>query len=189
MGHESASSQSLEQQKDAFIRALVAAISQPRLWNNSKQYRGPIADTIRNSDSWEKLFIEIKISINQAVKSKDNITRMALARIERALKVIYDPNAKYFSIPRHNIFPSTTLKSRTGRSAHSNSKSSSLSSSMMRSLMRNGTRCSSTSTRGASPAKNRYDGNNVSIIEDLISREIRATGSRLVIDVPSHGRM
>lgn len=170
--------------KEAFVRALGVAIDlDPGSGITANSVMDLVEDLIKRSNSWTELFVEIKIRMKQA--GSDTVTRLALTRIGRALKVIYDPNASYFSVPRKNVFLDYGLvKSRTIKSFDSEFLLELLYDEII-SGQRNKVLLYIDEAHRLLRNKDQ-SGKNLSIIEELISREIRDTGSKLYLCTQSY---
>ena len=168
---------------DDFVRSLVTAINlDPGSGITANSVRDLAHGLIHKSNNWPELFLEIKATRKEA--GYDSVTRMALARIESALNVIYDPNAKYFQLPTHNVFLDySEVKDRTITVFDSEFLLGLLYGEIISEKRRNVILYIEETHR---LLRNKYDkGNNVSIIEDLITREIRDTGSKIWISTQS----
>lgn len=171
------------QNKKIFKRAVLVTIN-IELSGITADYIEPLVNgIIDDSNNWDELFLTVKLRIED--KTNDTIRRGAFLRIQEAFKAIYDPQVQYFEIPHGT---SVMLDYSTVEEIKATFDSEFCLGLLFDDIIHERRRNLIIYIDEAHRLLcNKYaSGKNVSIIEQIVSREIRATGSRLWICTQSY---
>lgn len=169
--------------KLAFKRALLVAMDLDETRSiTANSVRPLLKELIDEANSWDELFTDLRIAIKSS--QKDNyersiIQRGALIHIQETLKAIYDPKATYFDVTDNSQFLDFSKDDETQAKFDAEFYLDILYEKIVKDEIKD---VVIVIDEASHLLRNKYDsGENVSIIEKLIAREIRATGSRLIM--------
>jgi energy-coupling factor transporter ATP-binding protein EcfA2 len=169
--------------KEAFKNALLVAIDLDESGGITANSVRPLLNVlIDKSNNWNELFINLKLAIKDSSKGgaeKGSLAqRGALLHIEEVLNAIYDPNAVYLEFTETNQYLDFSAEDEIIATVDAELYLAILYEKIVRGEVEHDftfivDECSHL-------LRNRYDNKkSVSVIEKIIAREIRATGSRI----------